>query len=484
MIRIALGWTILHSLWEGAFVALVLAAALFIARSSRVRYAASCVAIVGILLGFGLTLSREMQSQTAATAAVAPRLSPAPLDGGDHLRRAPSTFGAAVVLPWLAPCWIAGVILFHLYSLASWMAARRMLRRGVCSPPCLWQKRLSGLRERLRLSTVVTLLESSLADAPAVIGYLRPVILVPVGMLTGTSPVLCNAQIDAILLHELAHIRRRDYLVNLLQTVVEGFLFYHPAVWWISGVIRAERENCCDDLVVAVSGDAHQYVTALAALEQTRWTANDAVLAATGGNLMKRIRRLLYPLDAPRAALSPVLSAAILTITVALTMTSWQAKSQDTSTTEANKSPYVRWMQEDVAYIINDQERAAFKGLQTDPEREHFIEQFWERKNPTPGSADNPYKEEHYRRIAYVNEHFFGSVPGWKTDRGRIYIVYGPADEIESHPKGGKDKSFPYEQWLYHWIQGVGNNVIIEFDDTNWTGDYHMTMDPNPPARK
>ena len=131
------------------------------------------------------------------------------------------------------------------------------------------------------------------------------------------------AQVEAILLHELAHIQRGDYLVNLLQTVVEGFLFYHPAIWWISGVIRAERENCCDDLVVVASGDAREYAAALAALEQTRWPADRAALAATGGSLVKRIRRLLYQPEG--LALAPFWSAGILTIAVAGGLVAWQA---------------------------------------------------------------------------------------------------------------------------------------------------------------
>jgi GWxTD domain-containing protein len=307
---------------------------------------------------------------------------------------------------------------------------------------------------------------------PFVVGYLRPVILVPVGLLAGMPA----QQIEAILLHELAHVRRRDYLVNLMQTVVEGFLFYHPAVWWISGVIRTERENCCDDLVVSTSGDAHQYATALAALEQSRWAANTAVLAADGGNLMKRVRRLLYPLEAPRAALSPVLSAVILTITAALVLTAWQDKPQD----NPKPAPYQKWLDEDVVYIITPPERDAFQRLATDDERREFIRQFWLVRDPTPGTEENEFKEEHYRRIGYANDHFgTGNTPGWKTDRGRIYIRYGPPDEIESHPAGGEAHTYPYEQWRYRWIQGIGNDIIIEFDDTARDGEYHMTMDPH-----
>ena len=152
------------------------------------------------------------------------------------------------------------------------MAAGRVRDRGVCRAPDPWPQRLQHLAARLRVSQPVALLETCLADVPVVVGYLRPVILVPVGMLAGMP--------------ELAHILRRDYLANLLQTVVEGFLFYHPAIWWISIVVRAERENCCDDLVVEASGDAREYAAALAALEQTRWAADRAALAATGGSLV------------------------------------------------------------------------------------------------------------------------------------------------------------------------------------------------------
>src|SRR5947209_1981642 len=150
--------------------------------------------------------------------------------------------------------------------------------------------------------------------------------------------------------------------------------------------------------------------------------------------------------------------------------------------------PYKKWLDEDVAYIITDEERAAFKQLSNDEERDNFIEAFWQRRDPTPDTEENEYKEEHYQRIAYANEHFAAGVPGWKTDRGRIYIVFGKADEVESHPSGGsyerpmeegggETSTFPFEQWRYRYLEGVGQEVIIEFVDTCMCGDYHMTMD-------
>jgi len=150
--------------------------------------------------------------------------------------------------------------------------------------------------------------------------------------------------------------------------------------------------------------------------------------------------------------------------------------------------PYKKWLDEDVAYIITDEERAAFKQLSNDEERDNFIEAFWQRRDPTPDTEENEFKEEHYQRIAYANEHFAAGVPGWKTDRGRIYIVFGKADEVESHPSGGsyerpmeegggETSTFPFEQWRYRYIEGIGQEVIIEFVDTCMCGEYHMTMD-------
>src|SRR5215470_16017681 len=151
---------------------------------------------------------------------------------------------------------------------------------------------------------------------------------------------------------------------------------------------------------------------------------------------------------------------------------------------------YKKWLDEDVRWIITDEERSAFKQLSNDEERDNFIEAFWARRDPTPDTPENEFKEEHYRRIAYANEHFAAGIPGWKSDRGRIYIMYGPADEIESHPSGGTydrpqeegggtTSTYPFEDWRYRYIEGIGNDINIEFVDPTMTGEYHMTMDPS-----
>ena len=152
-----------------------------------------------------------------------------------------------------------------------------------------WQEKLSSLCLRLRVSRPVRLCESVLVEVPTVIGWLRPVILVPASALTGLSA----EQLEALLAHELAHIKRYDYLINLLQTAVETLLFYHPAVWWLSAQIRQEREHCCDDLAVATCGDVLTYARALAELEQLRSVAPQLAVAANGGALINRIQRLV-----------------------------------------------------------------------------------------------------------------------------------------------------------------------------------------------
>jgi GWxTD domain-containing protein len=176
--------------------------------------------------------------------------------------------------------------------------------------------------------------------------------------------------------------------------------------------------------------------------------------------------------------------------TVSRPLSEKQKKARDKKLRQELESPYRKWLNEDVAYIITDEERAAFKRLQTDEEREQFIENFWLRRDPTPDTVENEFKEEHYRRIAYANEHFASGIPGWKTDRGRIYIMYGPPDEIDDHSSGGfyerppeegggETSTYPFQQWRYRYIDGIGNNVIIEFVDPTMSGEFHMTMDPS-----
>jgi GWxTD domain-containing protein len=175
--------------------------------------------------------------------------------------------------------------------------------------------------------------------------------------------------------------------------------------------------------------------------------------------------------------------------TVAKPLTEKQLKKKQKALEKELAGPWKKWLNEDVVYIITDEEKRAFAQLKTDDERQTFVENFWFRRDPTPDTEENEYKEEHYRRIAYANDHYASGIPGWKTDRGRIYITYGPPDEIDSHPSGGaytrpaeegggETSTFPFETWRYRYIDGVGTNIQIEFVDTTMSGEYHISLDP------
>ncbi len=176
--------------------------------------------------------------------------------------------------------------------------------------------------------------------------------------------------------------------------------------------------------------------------------------------------------------------------TTAKPLTAKQQRARQKKLEKELAGPYKKWLNEDVVYIITDEERQAFHRLNTDDEREQFLENFWLRRDPTPDTVENEFKEEHYRRIAYANERYASGIPGWRADRGRIYITFGPPDEIESHPSGGTyerppeegggtTSTYPFEQWRYRWIEGIGTNIILEFVDPTMTGEYRLTMDPS-----
>jgi GWxTD domain-containing protein len=190
-------------------------------------------------------------------------------------------------------------------------------------------------------------------------------------------------------------------------------------------------------------------------------------------------------------------AVAMFSLTFALSPVAAQKKTgdQDPSEKPRNVKPelkkaYKDWLEKDVAYIITDEERKAFKKLETDDEREHFIEEFWRRRDPDPDTDENEYREEYYERIAYANEHFASGIPGWKTDRGRIYIMYGKPDELETHPAGGtynresyegggSTSTYPFERWFYRYIAGVGSGIEIEFVDPTGSGEYRIARNPD-----
>jgi beta-lactamase regulating signal transducer with metallopeptidase domain len=317
----ALGWALVHFVWQGAIVAALLAGLLAALRkrSAEIRYAAACVALlamvalpavtVGVVASHGRRFNDARVRASAAVhfvpAAPARALTPAgearvatdaPL--AQQVVSAPpvrppapwAQWAAALCEPWLPWCvvgWAVGVVLLSAPLIGGWRRLQRLTRQGTQPTSEDWQARFVRVAQRLRVSRPVRVLASALTQVPIVIGWLRPVILLPASALTGLTP----EQLEAILAHELAHVRRHDYLVNLLQSVIETLLFYHPAVWWVSRRIRVERELCCDDWAVRACGDAFTYARALASLEEQR--AIELAPAATGGSLLARVRHIL-----------------------------------------------------------------------------------------------------------------------------------------------------------------------------------------------
>jgi hypothetical protein len=327
-----LGWVLVHSLWQFLLLALgVLVLQRALQRCSAAARYGTLLALMCVLVSMPVATwsllpadatsgARGAVAGQGGTAALSPGPAgvdreaagpPAAWPGRELEWPAPTTTGPGpaprsetgslgawwstardALRPWLSPIvwtWCAGVLVFAMRPLLSWHTVRRLRTAGVAPVPASVHTALDRTAQRLRLRHAVQVLQSTLVQAPVVVGYLRPVILLPLGVVTGL-PV---AQLEAILAHELAHIRRQDYVVNLLQTLVETVFFYHPAVWWLSRQIRNERENCCDDVAIGVLGNRVDYGRALLALEELRGAATALALGGRGGALLCRVRRIL-----------------------------------------------------------------------------------------------------------------------------------------------------------------------------------------------
>lgn len=331
----AVGWALVHLVWQGALVAVALALALRWVgrRSADLRYALACGAL-GIMLALPVATawrhaSRAAEARPVARTAVFPRtVAPMPAPARVALTELPAPAhikDTATLprldgmfqqvgehLPWLVLAWGLGVAASSLRLLKGWMGLRRQVDAAVHAS-WEWQQRLEVLARRLNLTRPVRLLVSSKLDVPSTLGWLKPVVLVPTATLTG----LAVRELELVLAHELAHIRRHDFAVNVVQTLVETLLFYHPAVWWMSQVIRVERENCCDDLAVRQGPGALPYARALTALEALRLQGMDAsgpALSALGGSLKDRVRRLVV---APASRCSSRWAAGVSIVTLA-----------------------------------------------------------------------------------------------------------------------------------------------------------------------
>jgi beta-lactamase regulating signal transducer with metallopeptidase domain/type II secretory pathway component GspD/PulD (secretin) len=337
-----LGWTLLHFVWQAAAVALVLAIVLRLLQktSANVRYLVTCLALALIVLLPAMTFHLVSTADMTYSGNSGPILIP-PLTENLHeladidvplqrsaeymemsrpiswTRRARNLCTPA--LPYVVLGWLVGVFALSVWHLGGWTQLQRLRRKMVKQVDASLRSKLKELTQRLAVSRAVHLMESALVQVPTVVGWVRPVILLPASALTG----LTSDQLEALLAHELAHIKRFDYLVNMLQTVVEILGFYHPAVWWVSHKIRAERENCCDDLAVRICGDTMRYAKALTEMEKLRSGHAELALAASGANLSRRISRLIGkdPVRRTRRNWVPAIVAATLIIALAIPTT-------------------------------------------------------------------------------------------------------------------------------------------------------------------
>ncbi|MGH9839043.1 MAG: HEAT repeat domain-containing protein [Blastocatellia bacterium] len=329
----ALAWALLHFIWQGTLAALLLAGLLRFLRSANARYAAACaalllMAVLPLATMVSVSLSNSGKGPSRGTARWRPAVAG---ETADHpgmativstgqftatdspwlwLSSLPESL--APLLPWTILFWLLGVVVCSLRLTGGWLCTQRLRSRGIRPMEEEWLRRLRRLCDELRVTRPVRLLESTLVAVPTAIGWLRPVILLPVSALTRLTP----QQLESIIAHELAHIRRHDYLINLLQAVIETLLFYHPAVWWASRQVRREREHCCDDLAVAVCGDPLTYARALLEMEQLRAAEPQLAVAANGGLLMNRIERLVGVRTQPANRFAGLLACLIVLTTV------------------------------------------------------------------------------------------------------------------------------------------------------------------------
>ncbi len=291
-----LGWTLLHFLWQGAGLAALFAVANAVCRSAPARYALAVSALVLMMVSPVITftwLRTQMNPavQTGAEGAstwAGTSTQNATALSGSHVPAAASRTEQPMAMLWLVEAWFLGVLLLSLRTAGGLFLIERMRRKEIKPVGGELYERCVALQRRMGLDRVIQYCECHRLDAPAVLGWFRPVVLLPVRVLTG----LTEEQIEAVIAHELAHIRRLDCFVNLFQIAAETLLFYHPAVWWVSQRIRAERENCCDDEAISLCGDAVNYARALTLMEEWR-TAPVLMMAANRSPLAERVVRLL-----------------------------------------------------------------------------------------------------------------------------------------------------------------------------------------------
>ncbi|HTV17853.1 MAG TPA: M56 family metallopeptidase, partial [Polyangiaceae bacterium] len=303
----ALGWTLLHFVWQGCLIAALLALALALVprAAAPARYAACCVALAAMLFAPLGTLMRQLGDEPAPALMLSRPELAAPAHSG-------------LLLLALSLSWALGSLVMSLRLVVGVVRLRRWVERAL-PVPAEWQERLVALARGIGLARSVRLVASAAIDTPLTLGWLRPLVVLPIGVI-GSLPA---AYVEALLLHELAHVRRLDYLVNVLQTGAEALLFYHPAVHWVSRRLRLEREHCCDDVAIGALHDPIAYARALTAMEAWRAPVPLPALGSNGGSLLGRIERIVGRTERPRATRASALLSALVAACGLAMATAW-----------------------------------------------------------------------------------------------------------------------------------------------------------------
>jgi GWxTD domain-containing protein len=284
----------------------------------------------------------------------------------------------------------------------------------------------------------------------------------------------------AVLRHEEAHVRRGDFYIYLMARLNRTVFWFNPVAWWLERKIIQLAEAICDDAAIQLVEDRISYAEILVRLTG-KISRQDGfeVAMARGRTVADRVERVLRETTiSPEVSFARrIVSVAVLVPLVALMAGTWVVEAKTATVLRFAQEPQtpqflVKWAEQEVPDLISDAERSAFEMLRTDEEREKFIEQFWLRRDPDPATADNEFRNEYYRRITLANERYTSGIPGWKTDRGRIFTKFGPPDEIETHAQAQP----PSEKWLYRFIDGIGSNVILEFSDAAGDGTYRLVV--------
>ena len=446
---------LLHFIWEGAVLGFMAYAAMRHAMQARTKYAIACGALVAMALAPAITFWMNVPDAPRSVHVIGVDWD-AQMGGADL----PMASAAFEWRRFVLPLWLAGVVVLAIRAVGGWSLAVWQVRRSRIRASHEIEDAVPALAERFGVRRAIRVFASARTRVPAVFGWLRPVLLVPVSAMTGLGP----NELRAILAHEVAHIARHDFVVNCLQSALEVLLFYHPAVWWVSHRIREEREMCCDAAAVEVCGDAVRYSRALLALEEGR---QHFALAVNGGSLKRRVERLLVPQKPagpfgiaaagilvvvcggvavstlPAVAKGPVPGPARIRTVAALTpapaLSQAEQKTQQEivvlqrlATSAAARRP--------VVLIMNRAEQDQYAQLQDDAARDAFVERFWASRTPEE-------RAEHQRRVTYAERFRTGAKPGWDTGRGRVYVQQGSPDQIETHSVD--DPLAQSETWRY-----------------------------------